>query len=296
VTSNDNALQDLEGLFEKLGSLPDEPSREAFLVQHPDSLDPAVVMELAEAVRTRVRVDVPQALRLAEAAVVIARKLGDADALGRSLRSKANALYMLGRNQAAVEHHEQALKAFEQIGNDFEIAISSSASLQPLILLGEYDHALAASERARKIFTSLKAERRLARLDINTSNIFHRQDRFEEALSCYERAYEQLVPHEDAEGIAVVLSNLAVCLISLNDFARALDTHQRAREFCQHRGMPLLAAQADYNIAYLYYLRGEYTGRLRCCKRAANPSGLWATPITWPSATSTFPRFMWSSI
>jgi hypothetical protein len=114
VNSNENALQDLEGLFEKLASLPDEASREAFLVEHPDILDPAVVMELAEAVRTGVRVDVQQALRLAEVAVVIAKKLGDADALGRSLRSKANALYMLGRNRASVEHHEKALKAFEK--------------------------------------------------------------------------------------------------------------------------------------------------------------------------------------
>ncbi len=28
---------------------------------------------------------------------------------------------------------------------------------------------------------------------------------------------------------------------------------------CVEHGMPLLVAEADYNIAYLYYLRGEYT-------------------------------------
>src|SRR5690242_15393401 len=68
-----------------------------------------------------------------------------------------------------------------------------------------------------------------------------------------------MLAYKDVEGIAVVLSNMAVCLISLNDFPRALATYQRARSFCQQHNMPLLVAQADYNIAYLFYLRGEYS-------------------------------------
>ena len=51
---------------------------------------------------------------------------------------------------------------------------------------------------------------------------------------------------------------MAVCLITLNDFPRALATYQRARDMCVQHGMALLVTQADYNIAYLYYLRGEY--------------------------------------
>src|SRR5208282_591081 len=90
-------------------------------------------------------------------------------------------------------------------------------------------------------------------------NVYHRQDRFEEAISQYERAYKGLLPYKDSEGIAVVLSNMAMCLISLNDFPRSLDCYQKAREACERFGMPLLRDQADYNIAYLYYFRGEYS-------------------------------------
>ena len=43
------------------------------------------------------------------------------------------------------------------------------------------------------IFTALGDDHRLARLDLNVANIFHRQDRLAEALECYERAYERLV-------------------------------------------------------------------------------------------------------
>ena len=51
---------------------------------------------------------------------------------------------------------------------------------------------------------------------------------------------------------------MAVCSISLNDFNEALRFYREARDYCGRHGMPLLVAEADYNIAYLHYLRGEY--------------------------------------
>src|SRR5215470_9383260 len=59
--------------------------------------------------------------------------------------------------------------------------------------------------------------------------------------------------------MVAVPSNMAMCLISLNDFPRSLDCYRKARELSERYGMPLLRDQADYNIAYLYYLRGEYS-------------------------------------
>ncbi len=61
---------------------------------------------------------------------------------------------------------------------------------------------------------------------------------------------------------------MAVCLISLNDFHRALDVHTRVRAFCEEHGMPLLVAQADYNIAWLHYVRGEYSQAIEMLRAA----------------------------
>jgi CHAT domain-containing protein len=74
----------------------------------------------------------------------------------------------------------------------------------------------------------------------------------------------------------MVLSNMAMCLISLNDFSRSLDCYQRARGLCQQHNMPLLVAQADYNIAYLYYFRGEYSRAIEmlfATRRTCDSSG-----------------------
>src|SRR5207248_1650886 len=194
---------------------------------------------------------------------------GSTMALAKSLRAKANALYSLDQHSSAIEMHERAAALFEVAGEQLELARSLSGSIQPLLLLGRYDQALAAGERARNIFADQGNAWRLARLEINIGNIYHRQDRFTEALACYERAYEELLSHDDAEGLAAVLSNLSLCHISLNGFAKSLELHQKARQHCEQKGMPVLIAYADYNIAYLYFLRGEYGRAIQMLREAA---------------------------
>ena len=265
-----------EALVAELAGLADDGKRQKFLARHRELVRQELVEKLGRAVVEKVRVDTREALRLAAAAESIARRLRRKDSMALSLRAMANALYSSGDNRAAVEHHDHAFQIYAGLEDWKEAARTLSSSLQPLILLGEYDRAIAAWERAREIFTRLDDPWRLARLEINAGNIFHRQDRFDEALEHYERAYQGLMPHRDAEGVAVVLSNMSVCLISLNDFPRALATYQRARAVCEQNKMPLLVAQADYNIAYLYCLRGEYTQaieRLYAARRACEATG-----------------------
>jgi CHAT domain-containing protein len=246
-------------LLRELANLATESSRNKFIAAHPRLLKDRVAQQLNDVVRGKLRENAREALYLAEASVAIARRLRNKEALGRSLRSKANALYMLGENQHALDFHAEALRIFREIDNAEEEARTLIPSIQPFILLGKYDQAFAAAEDAKKIFQRLGDDKRRAHVEINLGNIYHRQDRFEEGLACYERAYEMLLPFRDSEGLAVALYNMAVCLITLNDFPRALATYQRAREMCVSHGMTLLVTQSDYNIAYLYYLRGEYS-------------------------------------
>src|SRR5437867_3738423 len=247
---------------------------------------------IAQLVWEKVRISRQEAFHLAEAAVLIAKRLRRKEALALGLRAMANALYSSGDNRAAIEHHQQAIRLYESLGNWNEAARTLSGSIQPMILVGEYDQAFQAAERAKEIFTRLNDSWRLARLEINVGNIYHRQDRFEESIAHYERAYASLLPYKDTEGIAVVLSNMAVCLISLNDFPRALAAYRGARSFCEQNNMPHLVAQADYNIAYLYYLRGEYSRAIRRSMPLAALAKRPATLITLRYAIWTFPTFI----
>ena len=265
-----------DALFARIGRLENEAAREQFFTQRKSLLRKDIVEQLARLVVQKVRVSTQEALHLAEAAVLIAKKLKSDESLALALRAKANALYSSGDNLAAIQHHQQAFQLYESLEIWNEAARTLSSSIQPMILVGEYQQAFEAANRAREIFERLNDPWRLARLEINVGNIYHRQDRFEESIRHYENAYRALMPHKDSEGIAVVLSNMAVCLISLNDFPRALVNYQEARSFCQQNNMPLLVAQADYNIAYLYYLRGEYSRAIEAlyaARRACEATG-----------------------
>ncbi len=242
----------------KLRSCATPDAADAYLRDHPDLIGADTVQALAEAVRHSVRVDAREALRLADAAQAIAARVAHPGALGLSNRAKANALWYAGDLKSAIELFEKAATEFEQAGMPEELGRTFSSSIQPLALLGEYERAFAAAAKARDIFQTAGDRLRMARLEINVANIHHRQDRFADALAAYRRAYEELAPHRDAEGMAVALHNMAVCLIALNDFGQALETYSNARKLCDSNDMPRLAAQADYNIAYLYFLRGDY--------------------------------------
>uniref|UniRef100_Q022I9 TPR repeat-containing protein n=1 Tax=Solibacter usitatus (strain Ellin6076) TaxID=234267 RepID=Q022I9_SOLUE len=232
------------------------------LERHAELRSPETVEQLAELARTKVRVDAVESLRYAEAALAIARGIGDDQSEARGKRAKANSLWFLNQNRPAVELYEQAIWLYGKCGNETEIGRTMSSAIQPLIRLGEYDRAVQWVEQARAIFSRKGDTQRLARLELNAANIYHRQDRFAEALDAYESAYRQLLPFRDTEATAAALHNMAVCLISLNDFERAVAAHLAARAFCEEHGMPALVVQSDYNVAYLYYLRGEYSRAL----------------------------------
>jgi len=258
-----------DAMIERLLALDDASSRARLVTQHPAIAWDEIVSTLTERVWQEVRIDTHRARRLAEAALDVAQTVNSPSLLARSLRAKANAMYALDEHAEAVRLHAQAITLFEQTGEEAELARTLSGSIQSLLLLGRYDQALAAGERAGTIFRRQGNTRRLARLEINIGNIYHRQDRFSEALAFYERAYQQMLAHDDAEGLAAVLSNLSLCHISLNDFPRALELHQVARRHCEEKGMPILVAYADYNIAYLYFLRGEYGRSIQMLRDAS---------------------------
>jgi tetratricopeptide (TPR) repeat protein len=227
-----------------------------------------LVEEMTGQVVQQCRVDTAQAMRTAQAALEIAEQIDDDRSRALALRAIGNACHVSDRYTEALEHYEKASDIFLRLGDRVEAARTLSNEVMPLALLGRPDEALERAGRAREIFLEQGLPARVARLEINCGNLYHRLDRFAEALACYDRALAGLDPAVDPEARAAILSNRAVTLISLNRFQDALDTYQQARDFCAAREMPLLVAQADYNIAYLHFLRGDYTRAIEMLDQA----------------------------
>jgi CHAT domain-containing protein len=242
---------------------------EAHLEEWPDRLDFALVEHLVQEVIRYSRRDSEATMRLARAAHSVANRLGDVKALALAERALGNAEQVSGNFRAASDQYRKSLGRFESLGDEVELARTLSSSVGVLVYLGEYERGLEEAEQAREVFERHHDTARLARLEVNRGNLYHRMDRFQEAIGSYDHALEVLEHSEDYEAIAGIKSNRATCLIALNRFEDALNSYQEARQFCVEHQMPLLVAQADYNIAYLYYLRGEYTRALGMLSAAA---------------------------
>ncbi len=255
-----------------IANLPDVSALERFFARHPALANVALSQRLLERSRDQLRVDFRQSLAFAQSAQRVAERVGDEHQIALALRAAANALSVGGNNQDSIELHTEAIAAFERVGDGAELARSLSACMQPLLLLGRYDEALAAGERARQLFSDQSDELRLARLDNTIGNLLHRQDRFAEAMVCYERAHQALAALGDTDGLLHVIHNKAVTLTSLNDFREALAAYESARKLAASRGLDQAVAQADYNIAWLCYLRGEYSRAIELLHAAAAAS------------------------
>lgn len=249
----------VEELIDLVANTEPGEAQRALLRKKPGLRERDVVLRIADAVPQAARQDVARADRLAAAASWLADLLDDDFCRARGARAVANVRQQSGRYDEAEENYSRALALFEKLGDEIEIGRTLASSLQPLIYLARYPEAFAREQRAREIFTRHGDRLRLARLDINLGNILHRQDRFEEALAVYRRADRELADLNETETRALVLLNIAVCSITVHDYEGALDAYRDTRELSAANNMPLVAAQADYNIAYLYYYRGEYT-------------------------------------
>jgi tetratricopeptide (TPR) repeat protein len=202
--------------------------------------------------------DLPLATRLAGVAQSAARVRADDISAAFAAKSSAHIDYVRARYEPAISGYEEAIRLFDRGGAELESAKTRSSGLQALILLGRYDQAREWAALAQAVFEKHGDILRLARLESNVGNIFFRQDQPLEAIVHYEAALDRLQLTGQPTDVTAVLSNLAVCYTSLADFKAAFSCYERARELALKSGLSALAAQADYNIAYLYYLRGDY--------------------------------------
>src|SRR5260370_28069643 len=93
-----------EELLSQLAQLQNDSDRRKFLSRHHGLVRGEVVKQLAELVPENIRADTQEALHLADAALLIARKLRVKEHIAIALSANANALYACGDDPSAVDH------------------------------------------------------------------------------------------------------------------------------------------------------------------------------------------------
>jgi len=235
---------------------------------HPPRSDREFFAVAAEAVAQHGRVNPDESLALLTTLQAWAAQVTDAPTQAFVQRAAGNQAFLGGSYPAAIAHYREALAGFQAAGMELEEARTLSSLVHPLAMVGDHAGSLAIAEAARVILLRRGDRLRLGRLDINLGGALFRLDRFPEALAAFDRAAEALAAAHDHEATAAVLISRAVTLISLARFEEAESAYAAARDFAARENLPVLVAQADYNIGYLYFLRGQYVQAIHMLDRA----------------------------
>lgn len=248
------------GWWTGLGALATRETRAELLAGRP--MDDAVAVAIHASILQSLHHDLERAKRFNEG---LQQWLEHAEpsstARAWAARSAGHIHHTEGRYEEAIECYAAAAHDFLEAGGEVEYARTLLGGMQALIYRGRYDEAIEWAERARGSFEKHNDALRLARLESNIGNVLFRQDKPQLAAERYRAALAGFAAAAGAGAAdaAATLSNLAVASISLGHFDEALESYQKARAHYELFGPANLLARAEYNVAYLYYMRGQYS-------------------------------------
>jgi CHAT domain-containing protein/tetratricopeptide (TPR) repeat protein len=207
-------------------------------------------------------IETSRRLALAEAALHLANHVNDFHFL-------IEAQHMMGRSLAANEEFERAIPFYRQVISGLENAgdIRQAARLRfalvgVLLNADHYPEAFDVASVAEKLLKEFGDDTGLARLYNNIANIYHRTDDHKRAFEYYSRCYEIFQRLQDEPGIALSSFNLGNSLADIDEFEKSDAMYGEAIKLSEKLGRADLGTQAEYNRAYLHYLRGRYSDAL----------------------------------
>jgi tetratricopeptide (TPR) repeat protein len=206
-------------------------------------------------------------LSLAQAALKVASHADDRNLL-------IEAWHMMGRSlganeefEKAVPFYQQVISSLEDIGDRQQAARLRLALIAVLLNADRYKEAFEVAAVAEELFKKNQDAMGLARLYNNVANIYHRMDDHVRAYESYLKSYEIFQEVGDSHAIALSSFNLGNALADIDQFEKSDEIYVQAIELSEKLGLTDLATQANYNRAYLKYLRGHYSAALESFSR-----------------------------
>jgi len=240
--------------------LMDAENAEAFF-QANQSLDWRAIASLKSEVDRLVGCDLTAAHRLAHRIEEIAELSGDRVSRAFAAAARGRVLHNSGRFGDANRLYDRAATIIARASLHAEAAWIRIHQVYALTQMGRYERALETAQSARRLLGRENTVR-LAQLETNVGTIYYRLDRYQKALTHYERARALLSRSGDRSTRAFVDFSRSNILTDTDRPTEALVLLESAARAWRSAGLKLLAAQARFHIAYLKFLRGSYNSAL----------------------------------
>jgi tetratricopeptide (TPR) repeat protein len=178
------------------------------------------------------------------------------------LRIGARHRHLSGDAKGALERYRRAHRSYLRAGEDIAAARVARAMVDVLMYLGRYDQAERIGRDAARVFRRRKMEFEWAQTICNLGNVYHRKDDNLRALQAYDNAHAVIRTTNQTPALALIQLNRGNILSNLNRLDEATACYEEAQRLYAESGMKLAAAQAEYSLAYLTFLRGQLADAL----------------------------------
>ncbi len=173
-----------------------------------------------------------------------------------------------GKFELAVRSLEDAEKRLESLGRQHDSAQTQMAKLLALGMLGRYDDAVVAGEKALSVFLQNEDERSAGKIEVNLSNVVSRNGAHGEAERYCLSARRRFKKLGLTELQAVAENGLANTYSELYDFEKADRFYRMALETARTAGMRVTEAEIEASIGNLAQVRGRYAEALKFLERS----------------------------
>src|SRR5450755_3676863 len=231
--------------------------------------DHKFIGELLEEEAMRILYTPFASLRLAELLIFFGEYVSYLPSHALGLKSKGDALMMIGHHQAAMEYSNAAGEEFLCLGDEGNWARTRIGWVYSAACLGRAEEALLEAKRARDVFIRLGALYWALAIDHNTGLIYVYLGRYQNALELYENmraVYPTLTDQNESaikQRIALAEMNQACNIAWLGNFEEAYHLQQQALNTFISLGETDLIVNAEVNLADLDYTQGYYGSALR---------------------------------
>jgi len=206
---------------------------------------------------------------------------GDLFGKGLGLGNKGAVYESLGSYDKAVDHYLEALRLFEEIDNQEEIA---NISLNIGHVNGQMDNleqTLEYYSRAMEIYKSIDYDLGIAIASNNLADFLKTIGNYEEAHKSYLNALTIYSEYNKLDEIAAVLNNLGYIFETSGQLEEALEFYNNALDICQTTGNMESCIIYFNNIGSVYHKLGNYDyaidnhyTALKTAERLSNGRGL----------------------
>jgi tetratricopeptide (TPR) repeat protein len=223
------------------------------------------------------------ALRIADAAIIISEQLDSADygrpfvfsLIGTAWKERANALRYLGSYPTALEALDRAARAYRHLPlPDFELAIVSFVRATIFQKSEQLDRAIALAEESARVFASFGDRQRYVFARMVTASAFFHQQRYAQALEVFTDLIARTDPADSILAARLAL-NAGMCELRVGRLLAAGEHFTFALAVFEHAGVTTEAIRARWSLAELALVGGRFEdgvvalrGVLAECERA----------------------------